>query len=107
MNKSPESGRKSATAPGRPHGATRLSKISLVLFCILLFCPAAGCSAGPGRIPAGLLEPTPRPEWHGSTMGDLVEYAQDLESALDSANADKAAAKTAQGQEVGIMGKND
>ena len=40
-------------------------------------------------------------------MGDLVEYAQDLESALDSANADKAAARTAQGTEGEIMGKND
>lgn len=35
--------------------------------------------------------PTPAPEWSGETVGDLVEYAQDLESSLASANADKAA----------------
>lgn len=35
--------------------------------------------------------PTPAPEWQGETVGDLVEYAQDLESTLARANADKAA----------------
>lgn len=45
----------------------------------------------PPALPRALLLPTPIPEWNGATIGDLVEYAQDLETALEAANADKAA----------------
>lgn len=45
-------------------------------------------------IPAALLAPTPAPEWTGETFGDVVEYVQDLETALAYANADKAAVES-------------
>ena len=37
--------------------------------------------------PAALLRPVPAPEWRGRTNADLLDYAQDLESALAAANA--------------------
>lgn len=55
-------------------------------------------------VPAALLMPTKAPEWTGETLGDLVEYAQDMETALKQANADKAAI-TAIVTEGNAMGK--
>ena len=51
------------------------------------------------------MEPTPAPEWKGETIGDLVDYAQDFESALARANADKAALRGI--TEGKTMGKDD
>lgn len=68
----------------------------------------AGCSvvktANVPTVPAALLLPTKGPEWTGETVGDLVEYAQDLESALEQANADKTAV-SAIVSEANTMGK--
>lgn len=36
--------------------------------------------------PDVLTAPVSAPEWRGKTNGDLLEYAQDLETALDMAN---------------------
>ena len=52
-------------------------------------------------VPRFLLRPTPAPEWKGELLGDLVEYAQDLESALAEANADKAAVAAIVTRETG------
>ncbi len=41
--------------------------------------------------PAVLLEPVQIPAWSGKTNGDLLEYAQDLEIAVEKSNSDKAA----------------
>lgn len=37
--------------------------------------------------PSALLQPVPAPEWRGRANADLLDYAQDLESALAAANA--------------------
>ena len=59
-----------------------------------------------GMIPTALLLPTPFPEWAGETVGDLVGYAQDCESALASANADKEAVRRViAGEEGTALGK--
>ena len=39
--------------------------------------------------PAALLEPTPIPEFAGSTNGDLVDYIETLRGAIAECNADK------------------
>lgn len=109
MKPSTGTGRPSARKQKRLPGTTRRLKSSLICLCILLCVAAAGCSAGkrdrqPG-LPLALMESTPDPEWDGETVGDLVEYAQDLERALGLANVDKAALR---GITEGMnMGKND
>ena len=41
--------------------------------------------------PSALLLETPRPDFTGSSNGDLVDYIDELEHALGVCNADKAA----------------
>ena len=95
MPLSPTAGRPPANVPARRPGTTPLFRNFLLLLCLLPCGLGAGCSAvkviEPPALPRALLLPTPIPEWNGATIGDLVEYAQDLETALEAANADKAA----------------
>lgn len=89
---------KSGGICGKSPARTHLFRNFWLLLCLLLCCPGAGCSAArppaePPTVPRALLLPTPAPEWQGQTAGELVEYAQDLEHALKSANADKAAVR--------------
>ena len=92
MRTSRTTGNRQSCAQTKRLGAIPLLKSSLICLCIPLCVLAAGCSAGKGDRPPGLplalMEPTPAPEWKGETIGDLVDYAQDFESALARANAD-------------------
>lgn len=73
-------------------GQTLVSGIGTAALFLLLFA-ATGCSAvrAPELLkltpPPALLQEEPFPAWTGQTNGDLLEYAKDLETALDLANA--------------------
>lgn len=75
----------------------KLIPLGLIALCLMLPC---GCSKPAPRIevvrqapPEALLAavPQPIPPALGATNGELLSFAIELQSALDSANADKTA----------------
>lgn len=75
----------------------KLSMAMGVLMCLLTIT-LSGCSTNytVSKVPDRYLEPTPYPEDVPTTFGEAVKALADWKAALDSANADKAAAKTYQ-----------
>ena len=79
--------------------------------------PAAGCSARvetvlvpqviPSYPPDLLLQPVPLPEWRGAVNADLLEYAQELEAALETANMKLKAVQDMKNREGAAMGKSE
>ena len=70
------------------------SKEILVMMCLLTIT-LSGCSTNytVSKVPDRYLEPTPYPENVPTTFGEAVKALADWKEALDSANADKAAAR--------------
>lgn len=70
------------------------SKAILVMMCLLTIT-LSGCSTNytVSKVPDRYLEPTPYPEDVPTTFGEAVKALADWKAALDSANADKAAAR--------------
>lgn len=60
---------------------------------LLSMMTLSGCSTNSTvKVPSRYLEPTPYPEIVPKTFGEAVKGLADWKAALDSANADKAAA---------------
>lgn len=71
------------------------SRVILVMMCLLTIT-LSGCSTNytVSKVPDRYLDPTPYPENVPTTFGQCVKEAiPDWKAALDSANADKAAAR--------------
>ena len=70
------------------------SRVILVMMCLLTIT-LSGCSTNytVSKVPDRYLEPTPYPENVPTTFGEAVKALADWKAALDSANADKAAAR--------------
>lgn len=79
-------------------------KTGLIALILLPFM--TGCASSPIPVQAEkpdkshLLQETPIPEYHGSTNGEIVEYAAELAESLKSCNADKRAARGSDGLPV-------
>lgn len=86
-------------------GPTRPWRRGLLLLCLLPFLPAcAGLPPPPETVvvrpppervavrpPPALLGDCSKPQFAGSTNADVLAYAEELASAIDACNTDKAA----------------
>ena len=64
------------------------------VLCMCLTLSAGCCVKGDSPIPEMLTEPTPEPEWEGSTNMDLAEHVLSLRHALGLCNSDKEAIRS-------------
>lgn len=94
MNWTKNSPQNAAKSRG-PGSLTRSGAIGSLSLCLLWL---AGCSQAAPQVvvqteilrlspPPALMEICPKPVWDGTTNGDLLMYALELQNALDGCNA--------------------